>query len=56
MIYSIDFGHPELRRALADAANWLEENDVRISDCLVSEEYDDGFGAWRVRIYYTHNA
>lgn len=52
----IEFERNELEKALFVAHIWLYENNVKVSDCVVSEEYADGFGAWRVRIYYERHA
>ena len=53
---SIDFVNNKLEKALSEAAEWISTNNVRVADVLVSEIYDDGFGAWQVRVYYERNA
>lgn len=52
-MYSIDWVANKLSDALHLATVWLLSNNAEVMDCVVSEDFTDGFEAWRVRIYYT---
>ncbi len=44
----IEFERNELEKALFAAHILLYEKKIKVPDCVVSEKYADGFGAWRV--------